>query len=89
MSFSSIRIHRDLPIINGYVQLPPCRDQEKTKKTTDEALDALGSAQVVRLSLGSGQQQGGRHGQQEILRLPYITPNTWYASDPVETISDS
>ncbi len=86
MSFSSISIYRDLPIIRDFVQVPLNRDQEKTKTTSDAALDAIAGSEIVRLSLGSGSQTGMKCGQQEWLRLPAITPSTWYASDPVSAI---
>jgi hypothetical protein len=89
MSFRTIRIYRDLPVIAGFVQLPPCREQEKTKKTAEQALTALASADIIALSLGSGRDRGAHHGQQEMIRLPSITPNTWYSSDPVATISNA
>ncbi len=86
MSMNSILIYRDLPIINGYIQLPPCRETEKTKRTMEDASATLTGESIVRLSLGSGRQTGSKFGQQEFLRLPPITPNTWYSSDPVAAI---
>ena len=86
MSFSTIRIHRDLPIISGYVQVPPNRDQEKTKTTDAAAELAIPGAVVVRLSLGSGRMRGSKCGQQEFLRLPGIRPDGWYTTDPVAAI---
>lgn len=86
MSMSEIQIFRDLPIIAGYVQVPPNRDQEKTKTTDEVALDAIAGSAIVRLSLGSGKQTGSKFGAQEFLRLPAITPQTWYTSDPVAEI---
>jgi len=82
MSMSSILIYRDFPIINGYVQVPPVRATEKTKITTDEALDAVSGSVVTRLSLGSGRCRGSKSGQQEWLRLPAIAQNGWYTTDP-------
>ena len=83
---SSISIYRDLPIINGYVQVPPVRATEQTKTTTTAALAAVSGSEVTRLSLGSGRCRGSKSGQQEWLRLPAVTPNTWYATDPTTAL---
>jgi hypothetical protein len=86
MSLSSILIFRDLPIINGFVQLPPCRETEKTKITAEDAIVLVADSKITRLSLGSGKLRGSKSGQQEFMRLPAITPNTWYNTDPVVTL---
>ena len=83
MSFETISIYRDIPIVNGYAQIPPNRDQEKTHITGDAAETAIAGSSIVRLSLGSGKPRGSKCGQQEFLRLPAITPSTWYATDPL------
>lgn len=82
----SIFIFRDLPIIAGYVQIPPCRETEKTKTTSTAALSAIAGSEIVRLSLGSGKATGAKFGHQEWLRLPGIATDEWYSSDPVTSI---
>lgn len=83
MSFETIRVYRDLPIIAGFVQVPPCTEANKTSVTAEEAQNAIAGSAITRLSLGSGRMRGSKCGQQEFLRLPGIAPNEWYASDPV------
>ncbi len=83
MSFESIQIFRDLPSIDNFVQIPPNKERDKTRVTLENAYILVAGSTIVRLSLGSGRQRGGRCGQQEFLRLPGITPNQWYATDPL------
>lgn len=89
MSLQDITIHRDLQIINKYVQLPPNEESDKTALLDSTALSALSDSEIVRLSLGSGRQTGAKFGQQSFLRLPGIRADQWYAQDPVETLEAS
>lgn len=83
MALSDITIHRDLPSINGFVQIPPCREEDKTARTLESAAALVNGSTIVRLSLGSGKVRGSKCGQQEFLRLPGIAADAWYDSDPV------
>ena len=86
MSMEDILIHRDFPIINGFVQVPPNHEgktgmdsiytanDDKARVTTAEAQAALTGETVTRLSMGSGKSTGWRHGQQEWLRLVGLKP---------------
>lgn len=87
MSFETIRIYRDLPVIGGFVQIPPNQETDKTRVTAEDAQDAVAGSVITRLSMGSGRQRGSKCGQQEFLRLPGITPDGWYDSDPVEDLN--
>lgn len=82
----SILIYRDLQIINGYVQLPPNKEQNKNQLLAEDALTNLQSTEIVRLTNGSGRQFGSRIGAQEILRLPGRPSDGWYDVDPIEEI---
>jgi hypothetical protein len=86
MSFEDLRIHRDLPIKNGFVQTPPNEPLDNIRTDGDSATGIVAGSEVVRLSLGSGKPTGSKHGQQEFLRLPGIRPDEWYATDPVENL---
>lgn len=88
MSFSTIMIYVQLPIINGFVQLPPNTEKEKTKVSGSDAIRMIDGAIVVRLTNGSGKQTGSKFGAQEFLRLPSLTPGSTYIIDPVEIMSD-
>lgn len=88
MSFETITIHRDFPIINGFVQVPPNKETDKTRVTTDEALTSISGSEVTRLSLGSGRPRGSKSGQQEFLRLPGLLPNASHAVDPVDAVAN-
>jgi len=87
MSFETITIYRDLPIKNGYVQVPPNRPTDKTRVTSNNSTNLVTNSQIIRLSLGSGKCTGSHFGQQEFLRLPGINPNTWYSTDPVDQLN--
>jgi hypothetical protein len=84
MSFEDIQIHRDLPIINGFVQIPPNHESDKTKVDPDTVTGL--STEIVHLSLGSGEDRGRGYGRQRFLRLQGIRPDQWYASSPLPTI---
>ncbi len=85
MSFETIRIHRDVPAIDDFLQVPP--NKEKNKNTGLRIDDAnnlnppLGT--IVRLS-GSGRQRGSSHGGQEFFRIYGITPDGWYDGEGVD-----
>lgn len=85
MSFETIRIHRDIPAIDGFLQVPPNKEKHKnTGLDIDQAAllaPPLGS--IVRLS-GSGRQRGSRYGAQEFFRLDGIRPDQWYDTDGVD-----
>lgn len=87
MSFETILIHRDMPIINGFVQVPYNKETDKTRVTADEATNAIADSVVTRLSMGSGKQTGSKFGAQEFFRLPGLAPNDTYVIDPVTVLS--
>jgi len=87
MSFETIVIYRDLPIKNGYVQIPPNNPRLNSMVQADVAAE-LTNNQIVRLSSGSGKPTGSGYGQQEFLRLVGINPNSWYTVDPVSQLLD-
>jgi hypothetical protein len=87
MSFEDIKIHRDFPIKNGFVQVPPNEPLDNIAVDGDNATGLVAGSEVTRLSLGSGKPTGSKHGQQEFLRLPGISPNEWYSTDPVDDLN--
>ena len=86
MSFEDILIHRDIPIKNGYVQIPPNNPLDNIRTDDETAVAAIPGSEIVELSLGSGRPTGSKHGQQRFLRLPGIRPNEWYTTDPIDNI---
>lgn len=69
-SFSSIKIHRSLPVRAGYVQVPPNREKDKTTVTVDAALAAATGSKVTRLPDAGGHSTAGtKHGCQEMIEL--------------------
>jgi len=87
MSFDSIRIHTDYPIINGFVQIPPNEPLDKIRTDDDTATGLVAGSEIVRLSLGSGKQTGSKHGQQAFLRLPGLLAGEGYSSNPVDSLN--
>lgn len=84
MSFESIRIYRDLPVIDSFVQVPPNQEGDKTRVRADSLDTTVFS--YVRLTGGSGRQRGGKYGAQELVRLPGRALDGTYDngdSDPV------
>lgn len=86
MSFETITIYRDLPIINGYVQFPPNNESDKNRVLATTAQNAIAGSVINGLTVGSNSQRGGKCGRQEFLRLPGIHPDTWYSSDPIDEL---
>lgn len=84
MSFEDIFIHRDLPIKNGFVQVPPNQPLDNIRIDDETAVTTVVGSEIVELSLGSGRPTGSKHGQQRFLRLPGIRPYEWYTSNPVD-----
>lgn len=89
MSFEDIIIYRDLPIKNGYLQIPPNLPLDNIRLDDETAESSLSGSEVVELSLGSGRPTGAKHGRQRFLRLPGIHPNEWYISDPVRLLNST
>jgi len=77
MSFETITIYRDVPIIDGRVAKPP------NNPVDYNTIASVSDPNIVRLSVGSGSQTGSKFGTQEFVRLTGITPDEWYATDPL------
>lgn len=88
MSAQTILIHRDLPIINGFVQVPNNAESDKTRVTYVEALNAINGSALTTLSQGSGNQYGSKVGAQAFVRLPGLIPGTSYGTDPVNALAN-
>lgn len=89
MSLETISIYRDFPVINGYVQVPPCLEKNKTKIKVETAQAAIAGSVITFLSQGSGRQTGAGFGQQQFLRLPANAAGTCCptnTSDPATTL---
>lgn len=81
MSFETIRIHRDIPSIDGFLQVPPNKEKNKNKGVNIELTRSMSPplGEIVRLGKGN-RQRGSRYGSQEFFRLDGIAPNEWYDS---------
>lgn len=95
MSFETIKIHRDFPVINGYVQAPPNLEQNKTKTNADSA-DTTLRAQldynidpINYITLGSGRitKHGVIKRTQSWIRLPGLKPDEWYTDKSGDSIN--
>ena len=53
MSFQDITIYRYLPIINGFIGIPPNKPLDNIRVVGDTAPTLLAGSRVVGLSLGS------------------------------------
>ena len=68
---SDIQIYRDFPIINGFVQVPPNRESDKTKFTPSEVLTAVaGSVRTHLPHPSTNPTTGSAFGTQEWIRIP-------------------
>lgn len=87
---SNIMIYRDYPIINGYIQIPPNKEIDKSRVDAWVAFDTIIGSDIVGLSLGSGPNAGSKFGGQRFLRLlPLRTDETHlsrYGYDPQQVL---
>lgn len=79
MSFETIRIYTQVPIINGYTQYLDNAPSDKTLTTEAAALSAIAGSKTYRLNVS------GRRGN-KFLRLPGRLPNESFAVDPATLI---
>jgi len=71
MSLETIQIFRDFNIINGYVQVQPNREAEKTLHTPADFLAAIPDSVQTRLRHPDTNPNTGRgFGSQEFMRVP-------------------
>ena len=71
MSLETIQIYRDFPIINGYVQLQPNRESDKTRYSVDSVLAAVTDSEQKQLPHPStNPTTGSNFGAQAFVRVP-------------------
>lgn len=70
MSFETITVHRDFPIINDYVQVQPNREGEKTTHMVTAFLAAVANSVTTRLPPHTNRNTGRKFGGQEFIRVP-------------------
>jgi hypothetical protein len=75
MSFSTIYIHRSYPIKNGFVQVPPVLETDKTTLDVEAALAAYPGSAVKQLTNGSGNCTGAKFVSQQFLSLAPVLAN--------------
>lgn len=72
-SFHTIAIHRTLPVVAGYVQVPPNRESKKQALTAESVLSISRSYRLFTLSGSGGHSTAGaRYGHQELIELPGV-----------------
>jgi len=69
MSFETIKVYRQFPIINGFVQLPNNREADKTKHSVETVLSAVSGAALVRLNPDTMPNTGSKFGTQEFIEI--------------------
>jgi len=79
MSFETIRIYRDIPVINGFLAMPPNHPGDNTSR---EVSDLPADSELLHLS-GSGPQTGSKFGGQQFVRLTGVRPDESYVVDPL------
>ena len=71
MSFETITVYRDFPLINGYVQVPPNHEGEKTAYSPTAFLAAVADSVQTRLPHPDTNPNTGRKfGSHEFIRVP-------------------
>jgi hypothetical protein len=91
MSFETISIIRQLPIINGFVQVPNNLEKNKSTVTIQTALDAGASVTRITAQSGPARLAGFKHGLQEWIEIPAVAWDCCADASPTisETIKDS
>ncbi len=75
-----ILIYRDFPIVNGYVQVSPNLEKEKTSIAAGTAIT------VVETIMSSELDVEQSIGKQKWIRLPGIDPSGWHTNVSGENI---
>lgn len=87
MPMSEIKIFRQLPIVNGYVQVHNNLPSDKTRVSELETTDSSGAYFISGAnvkSFGYAKETGSKHGRQRFYELPGVSADSWYASgDPL------
>jgi hypothetical protein len=87
MPMSDIKIYRQLPIINGFIQVPPNKESDKTRVSDIEPTDSSGALFISGATVkrfGYADNTGSKHGRQKFYELPGVAADSWYASgDPL------
>ena len=70
MSFESIKIYRDYQIVNGFVQVPPNLEKDRTSFTTSQVLSDISGSEIYDMdSVGSGSNTGSGFGRTSTIRF--------------------
>jgi len=70
MSFESIKIYRDYQIVNGFVQVPPNLEKDRTTFTTSQVLSDISGSEIYEMnSVGSGATTGSGFGRPSTIRF--------------------
>lgn len=70
MSFESIKIYRDYRIVNGFVQLPPNLEKNRSSFTTSQVLSDIVGSEIYDIdSVGSGSNTGSGFGRTSTIRF--------------------
>jgi len=70
MSFESIKIYRDYQIVNGFVQVPPNLEKDRTSFTTSQVLSDTSGSEIYEMeSVGSGSNTGSGFGRTSTIRF--------------------
>lgn len=70
MSFETIKIYRDYQIVNGFVQIPPNLEKERTSFTTSQVLSDIAGSEIYEVSsIGSGAATGSGFGRPSTIRF--------------------
>lgn len=77
MALRDITIYRALPIVNGYVKIPPNNPLDNIRVAVNTDIPY----EVVELPIGS------RYGKQQFLRLPGVRADEWYESNPLNQLT--
>ncbi len=80
MSFETIFIHTQIPIINGYAQYLDNKPSDKTRVTAEDAKTAISGSKIY--SLNKSNKKGST-----FLRLPGRNPGVSFAVDPKDLLS--
>lgn len=81
MSFETIKIYRQYPVVNGFAQVHNNLESDKSRLTKAAILGDISGSIIERLSGQSG-SENGRYGQQEFITLPGVRIDQWQVFAP-------
>lgn len=90
MSFETIFIHTQIPVVNGYAQYLNNKPSDRTRVSEEDALDAILLGLWIEMGASGGPKTSSLHASNKkgnkFIRLPGRNPGSSYPVDPTSLL---